>query len=329
MNRSISLKKKFSIINFLTEIKNSDLAMEIYLGLIARHKYISPKFFYDERGSILFEKITSLKEYYPTRYEKRLLKDNLKALEIDFNNLDIIELGSGDASKISLIFEQLSSKVRQSINYFPVDISVSAIEHSIEMLLRFNLKNITGIALDFTKQLSKIPANRKRLFCFFGSTIGNYSPSERFIFIKNLSKQMKKGDELLIGMDMVKDKKYLEAAYNDSLRITEMFNKNILNVINKITEADFPRDNFQHKAFYNEDEQRIEMHLIAKNKLSVNLNKFSKKISIDKGESIHTENSYKFRFKDISDLGEQAGLSIHNIISDQNQWYSLIHYVKK
>ena len=204
-------ENNIELLNYLPNIGIGNVKEEIFEGLKAEQKYISPKFFYDGLGSELFEQITHLDEYYPTRTEQSIISSIVKELDIDFENLNIVELGSGDASKISLLLEQISIDKLKTINYFPVDISQSAIEKSAgELHRRFPLKNITGVVVDFFHQLNLIPKQGKRLFCFFGSTIGNFKSNEAKEFIKNLSHNMQAGDSLLLGMDMVKDITVLE-----------------------------------------------------------------------------------------------------------------------
>ncbi len=320
-------KQNIELINYLPNIGISSVVKEITEGLNATPKTISPKFFYDGKGSNLFEQITHLKEYYPTRTEKIIISTVGENLDIDFNHLNIIELGSGDASKISLLLQQIPTNTLKTVNYFPVDISQSAIEKSAEELIqKFELKSITGIVVDFFHQLKLIPKPGKRLFCFFGSTIGNYNPKQTEEFMTHLGNSMQKGDCLLLGMDMVKDSSILENAYNDKKGVTAKFNKNILNVVNNLTDSDFSTSDFKHYAFFNGKKNRIEMHLKALKDVEVNLG--SEKTYILKGETIHTENSYKFNLDDIERFGMWAGLKTVQVFNDPNKWFSLVYYRK-
>ncbi len=319
---------RIRIENHLNDIGIESLRKEILKGLNAPEKYIPSKFFYDEKGSKLFEQITQLVEYYPTRTEKKILSSFVKSSDIDFNNLSIIELGSGDSSKIKLLLKQISQKSLSSIRYFPVDISPSAILKSSEELMQeFELKSITGIVADFVHQLKVLPKTGKRLFCFFGSTIGNFTKEEQKKFIAELGNQMQAGDSFLLGMDMVKDISVLEKAYNDEKGITEAFNKNILNALNALCNATFNIDDFEHIAFYNQAENRIEMHLKALKEMDVSLNSGFNIIHLRKGEKIHTENSHKFTDKDIKSIEKWGNLRIKNIFTDENLWFKLIHFI--
>ena len=328
-NEEILMVREFKLLNYLPHIGIKQVQEEIYNGLKSFPKYISPKFFYDERGSELFEKITKLDEYYPTRTEKSILSTIVKDLDLDFSELSIIELGSGDHSKISLLLQQIAEDDLSTIKYFPVDISHSAIEKSSKKLANeFPMINITGIVADFMHQLNTIPREGKRLFLFLGSTIGNLNDNEKGIFLKLLGSEMKNGDSLLLGIDMVKDSLFLERAYNDDKQITADFNRNILIVTNKLAVTNFEPSCFDHLAFYNTSKKRIEMHLKARKDMIVNFSSGFNQIQIKKDETIHTENSCKFDREDISKMSLLAGLGVENIFTDSRKWFSLAHYKK-
>ena len=323
------IKGKIKLINYLPDIGISKVREEIYTGLKAFPKYISSKFFYDERGSELFEAITKLNEYYPTRIEKKIISTIGKGLNLDFPELSIIELGSGDSSKIRLLLRQIQKNKLSTIKYFPVDISQSAIEMATEKLAdEFPMIKIQGIVADFIYQHNLIPKSEKRLFCFFGSTIGNLNMAEIEQFMKLLGEEMQEGDSFLLGMDMVKDIAVLEKAYNDDQQITADFNKNILNVINNLVDTNFKLAEFEHLAFYNLEKNRIEMHLKARKDIVITFNSAAGKIYIKKGETIHTENSHKFNYDNIKSIGYWAGLDTEKIFTDNNKWFSLVHYKK-
>ena len=320
---------KIRIKNHLADIGIETVKSEIIKGFKAPKKYISSKFFYDEKGSQLFEEITQLAEYYPTRTEKKILSSFVKNSSIDFTDLSIIELGSGDSSKIKLLLKQISQNSLSSIRYFPVDISASAILKSSEELMQeFELKSITGIVADFVHQLNILPKAGRRLFCFFGSTIGNFRKAEQKKFITELGNEMQAGDALLLGMDMVKDISVLEKAYNDEKGVTAAFNKNILNVINALCNANFDIDDFEHIAFYNQAENRIEMHLKALKEMDITINSALDTIHFSKGERIHTENSHKYTDKDIAAIEKAGNLKLESTFTDKNRWFKLIYFVK-
>jgi L-histidine N-alpha-methyltransferase len=181
-----------------------------------------------------------------------------------------------------------------------------------------------GVVADFTSQLDVLPTKRPLILCFLGSTIGNMSGDESVSFLRTVSENMKSDDKLLIGFDMVKPRDIMEAAYNDSRGITSEFNKNILNVLNKKLNADFDSSQFDHIAYFNEDESRVEMHLRANRDILVKLESINMEVELKKGETIHTENSRKFTNDIIEGIAEEAGLSIQKWYSDHNEWFSLV-----
>lgn len=322
-------KSKVKLVNYLPRIGIKKIRAEIITGLKAFPKYISSKYFYDEKGSKLFEEITKLDEYYPTRTEKKILSTIGKELDLDFSDLGIIDLGSGDHSKIRLLLRQITGNKLSTIKYYPMDISQSAIERAAGKLAdEFPVLEIEGIVADFIYQLNLIPETKKRLFCFFGSTIGNLDMTEIEQFMRLLGKQMKAGDSFLLGLDMIKDTSVLEKAYNDTQRITTDFNKNILNVINNLVNTNFEPTDFEHLAFYNEEKKRIEMHLKARKDMVITFNSETDKIHIRKDETIHTENSHKFDKNHIKTMGCWTGLDTEKILTDNNRWFSLVHYKK-
>ncbi|MBN2110366.1 MAG: L-histidine N(alpha)-methyltransferase, partial [Methanosarcinaceae archaeon] len=190
---------------------------------------------------------------------------------------------------------------------------------------------IHGINADFLEHIEIIPGNRnrKRFFCFFGSTIGNLTELKTMDFMRNLGKVMKKKDRLLLGLDMVKDIDIIERAYNDSQGITAEFNKNILKVANIHLGTDLYPDDFEHVAFFNKDYSRIEMHLVAKKDLEVTSPLLKESIIFKKGDTIHTEYSHKYTPAQISKMADAGGLSVANIFTDDRKWFSLVDMVKR
>ena len=316
------------LVNLLKEIRIEDIQQEIVEGLLADKKWISSKFFYNEKGSQLFEKITHLDEYYPTRTEISILKDTAPEL-LDGNPCEIIELGSGDCKKASLIVEAIPDYLRSQCTYKPIDVSLSAIMESAKGLSeKFPTLNILGYGADFTKQFNQIPRSIPALICFLGSTIGNFDPQISLELLKTIRENMIAGDRFLLGVDLIKSKDVLHAAYNDSEGVTAAFNKNILSAINSYIQSDFDETNFGHHAFLNEEESRIEMHLIANIDVKINSPFFIQPLKIPKGESIHTENSYKFSIENIKKMADKSELKIKNIHIDENDWFALVEFQK-
>ena len=316
--------------NFLPEIDNKAVIDSIYSDLTSTPKSISSIYFYDVIGSKLFEEITRLPEYYLTRTERVLLNKISMDIGEKLRDVDIVEFGSGDCSKISILLDAIPEYQMESIHYIPVDVSEPVIEESAGILVnKFPGLSIHGVVVDFLKQLPLISNGNKRLFCFLGSTLGNLTQRESLRFFSNLGEIMKPGDMFLLGVDMVKPKDILERAYNDSQNVTAEFNRNILNVINNLTGANFNTNTFKHVAFFNEQDSRIEMHLQAKYDMEITSPKFPQNIIIEKDEMIHTENSHKYTLEALQNLAKASGLMIENTISDNNNWFSLHQLYKK
>lgn len=326
---STVVSRQMRVDNYLPRVGNESVANEILDGLRAGKKSIPSKYFYDAAGSKLFEAITRLPEYYPTRTERPLIETAAQRIAHNFDHSDMVELGSGDCSKISILLERIQPSADQALRYIPVDVSRSAIEASAESLAgAFPHLAVHGIVADFTTQLDRIPNGSKRLFCLFGSTIGNFSKGQVDRFFAHLGATMQSGDRLLLGLDRVKDKQILEDAYNDREGVTAAFNRNILNVANDLAETDFMPQAFNHIAFYNDADQRIEMHLEACKAMAVCSPHLDDPLIVEQGERIHTENSYKFTDASIAALGKEHGLAIETAYTDRNQWFSLVQYIK-
>ncbi|MGC9342807.1 MAG: L-histidine N(alpha)-methyltransferase [Bacteroidales bacterium] len=319
---------QITITNLLESENNSIIIADIFSGLTAEKKYISSKYFYDKTGSKLFEGITRLPEYYPTRTEKSILSRVAPDIIAFHGTPQIIELGSGDCSKICILLDAFQEGGFESISYYPVDVSKAAVIQSSEELIdKYPGLRVHGIVADFMKHLDALPDGSNRLICFFGSTLGNLGEKEATDFICRVKHFMKKGDSFLLGLDIVKDVRTLELAYNDNQGITDAFNKNILSVVNNLATTNLHPEDFKHSAFFNSERSRIEMHLVALKDLVIESPHFSKKITLKKGETIHTENSRKFTKEDIRQLANDSGLSIKGIHTDDNEWFSLVHFI--
>lgn len=300
-------------------------AEEISSSLNRDSKFINPKFFYDKKGSDLFEKICSLPEYYPTRTEITILKhlqDELPSY-ID-KNFRLIELGSGSSVKTRLILD-IFTKFQETTEYFPIDISEILTESSEQLLKDYDGLHITGIidtyegGLEFLKNYD----NQKNLIIFLGSSFGNFSPNDGYKFLQKINSTMKPGDLFLIGLDLVKDKHILEFAYDDSQGVTAEFNLNILSRINDELDADFNLENFTHHAIYNEEQQRIEMYLKSLVNQSVIISKSNLLLNLKKDELIYTEHSHKYRLCQIHDILGNVGFDIKHTWLDDNKHFSL------
>ena len=307
-----------------TKIEKS-FAEEISYSLNQNSKFINPKFFYDKKGSDLFESICLLPEYYPTRTEISILKnlehDLLSYLD---KNINLVELGSGASVKTRLILD-IFTKLQNKTEYFPIDISEILTESSEQLLKDYDTLHITGIidtyegALEFLKTYD----DKKNLILFLGSSFGNFTPNDGKLFLEKIFSTMKSGDLFLIGLDLVKDKNILEAAYDDSQGITAKFNLNVLSRINDELDADFDIKNFSHYSIYNESDQRIEMNLKSLVTQSVIIGKSNLSLNLEKDELIHTEYSHKYNLSQIKELLSTVGFEIKNIWLDEKKFFSL------
>ncbi|MCF7874817.1 MAG: L-histidine N(alpha)-methyltransferase [Candidatus Omnitrophica bacterium] len=328
--KTYRLKPQVKIENLLPEIDQKKDCQRIIDGLLKNKKSIPSVYFYDETGSQLFEEITRLPEYYLNRTEKLLLAEVSTQIADGIKDIDIVEIGSGDCSKISILFDSIPAINRKTIRYLPIDISQSAIQKSANNLIDcFPEIEVHGIAANFLDQIRLPYQRKKRLFCFFGSTIGNLSRKKSLNFLINLKENMEPGDRLLLGLDLIKNPKIIEAAYNDSQKVTEKFNQNILNVVNQKIKSDFYPKDFNHLAYYNQDYCRIEMHLKAKKDLMVSSPYLENNIWIKKNETIHTENSHKFSPGQINYLTKKSGFEIKRKFFDPKQWYSIVELTKR
>ena len=300
-------------------------AEEISSSLNRNSKFITPKFFYDKKGSVLFEKICTLSEYYPTRTEIAILK-NLQTELPSFidDSFRLVELGSGASVKTRLLLD-IFTKMQQTTEYFPIDISEILAESSEQLLQDYDNLRITGIidtyegGLEFLKNYD----NKNNLILFLGSSFGNFSPADGKIFLEKINSTMKSGDLFLIGLDLVKDSQILESAYNDAQGVTAEFNLNILSRINDELDADFNLNNFSHYSTYNKEDQRIEMYLKSLVNQSVIISKSNLSLNLEKNELIHTEYSHKYTLEQIKTLLESTGFKINHTWLDENIHFSL------
>lgn len=302
-----------------------DDCRELIAGLKARQKTINPKYFYDHLGSQLFEEITSLPEYYPTRTEIGILRKNAQDIAALLGeNLQLIEPGAGSCEKVRYLLDALRPAC-----YLPMDISPEFLQESVNQLVNdYPWLPIHPIAADFNQpiDLPDFPAHHKVVVFYPGSTIGNLEPEQAVEFLTRTRDWVGLNGGVLLGVDLEKNHQTLHAAYNDAQGVTEKFNLNILNNINGVLNSNFQTGNFSHRAFYNDREHRIEMHLVAKKDHHVALCG-DEVIYFKKGESIHTENSYKYTLERIDKLAKQAGLHLQHSWCDKDKLFSMNYLV--
>lgn len=302
----------------------TDMLREVLSGLRHKPPMISPKFFYDQRGSELFEAITETPEYYPFRTELSLLEQHGKEMATLLGSDGLlIELGSGSSRKIRLLLDAL-----QPAAYMPVDISRDFLLQAAGDLAReYPELEVHATCADYSSGL-KLPWSPEALprAAFFpGSSIGNFEPVQAQRLLRHVVQALGSGGHLLIGVDLQKDHAVLRRAYNDEAGITAAFNLNLLTRFNRELEADFDLEKFQHTADYNAEAGRIEMHLISKKEQQVNIGK--EKLYFAEGEAIHTENSYKYTVDGFLQLATAAGFELVKSWIDERRYFS-VHCLK-
>jgi L-histidine N-alpha-methyltransferase len=310
------------------EDTTNTMACDVLEGLRAQQKYIPSKYFYDARGSRLFDLICNLPEYYPTRTEIRLLHKYAKEIVRGFRQGDIVELGAGANLKIRVLLEALGRWRRSDVAYVPIDVCAPALRQSSgELKTSYPELKVNGIVADFTRDLQCIKSHRPKLILFFGSTIGNLNKREASSFLQGVAATLNPGDRFLVGLDMVKQVEIIEAAYNDSRSFTAEFNKNILLVINRELRANFNPDSFDHVAYFNHEKERIEMHLRARRDLWVEIMAVAASFVLRKGETIRTEICRKFTRHGAEKMIRDAGMEVSHWYSDPKGWFSLLEAV--
>jgi dimethylhistidine N-methyltransferase len=299
----------------------NSFAEDVLTGLTAQPKWMAAKHFYDAEGSRLFERIMELPEYYPTRSEMRTLRDHADAIaKLIPEGAALVEFGSGSTAKIRLMLEA-APHIKA---YVPVEISAEYLEEQAAELRRdFPALKVFPVAADFTKRF-ELPAKVQampRVGFFPGSTIGNFEPLAAVSFLRNAARILGANAAMIIGVDLVKDEKILHAAYNDAAGITAAFNLNLLARINRELGADFDIQSFSHRAHYNRERQRIEMHIVSRKKQTVTAGDNS--FAFEKGETIHTESSYKYTPNGFADLARQAGWVQRSLWTDPEENFSV------
>lgn len=303
-------------------IDTNIIGRELSEGLLAPQASIPPKFFYDALGSRLFEAICELPEYYPTRTEAAIFDAHLADIaQAAGERTTLIDLGAGNCAKA----ERLLPALRPN-QYVPVDISAEFMRAAVTRVHdRFPGLDIVGVAQDFSGKLELPDTVRRaqRLFFYPGSSIGNFTPPQAVAFLRGLRDICDADGGLLIGVDLVKDKEILDAAYDDALGVTASFNLNLLLNLNRLLQANFNVRDWRHCAFFNSQESRIEMHLEATRDLTVTWQGGQRRFA--EGERIHTENSYKYTREAFVVLLEQAGFRAQRIWTDARCWFMVCH----
>ena len=325
MTTAASIASPFSLDVHLTERQTAlELRQEAVAGLTAHPKELAPKWFYDPRGSRLFEDITRLPEYYPTRREAEILAQRARLIA-DLTAADtLIELGSGSSEKTLLLLEAFN-RTSQLKRFVPFDVCEDAIVSAAERISRaFPRLAIHGVVGDFDRHLGRLPTQGRRMFIFLGGTLGNFKPRARAEFLARVRGQLREGDSFLLGADLVKAPRRLNAAYNDRQGVTAAFNLNILTVLNRALRANFNISNFEHLARYVEANQWVEMLLRSKIRQSVYLADAGCTLQFEAGEEMRTEVSTKFLLDGLERELNEAGLSPAHSWTDPSGDFSVM-----
>jgi L-histidine N-alpha-methyltransferase len=313
--------------NTAQQIVQDDELDELIDGLRQPEKTISPKYFYDERGSQLFDEITRLPEYYPTETELGIMRDNIDEIaRLVGKQASLIEFGSGSSLKTRVLLEHLDDLAA----YVPVDISEDHLLESARQIRgEFPDLDVLPVVADFT-QAFQLPEPRvmpvRNIVYFPGSTIGNFTNDAAEELLQVMYEEAGAGGALLIGVDLQKDPAIIERAYNDSAGVTAEFNRNMLRHLNREFDANFDIDTFEHSAKYNESEGRIEIRLVSKQDQAFSLGNES--FSIGKDEALHTEYSHKYTVEGFAAMGEAAGFRVERVWMDAGRLFSVQYLVR-
>jgi L-histidine Nalpha-methyltransferase len=340
-SQNVSIRKRFQKMTLQQNKEVEEFANDVATCLTSENKRLNPKYLYDHMGSKLFEQICLQPEYYLTRTEASLLKRHAPVItNLVGSNIRIIELGSGSSSKTAILLRYLSSQ-KKRIYYFPIDISASILMESTRTLKsQFPNATITAIRSDYNTGIDRATARcmvidgeedgknnngspYAKLILFLGSSIGNFEPMAARSFLRSIRQRLHTNDFLLVGSDLQKDEFVLNAAYNDKAGITAKFNLNLLARINRELGGNFELGKFKHFAFYNREQHRIEMHIVSNTDQQVYIEALCKNFSFRKGDSIHTENSYKYSLSQISALAEDSGFRIEKEFTDEKRWFNV------
>jgi dimethylhistidine N-methyltransferase len=299
----------------------ADIKTEVLAGLMSASKRISPKYFYDERGSVLFEAITELPEYYPTRTEIGILEDHGHEIAREVGDASfLIEYGSGSSKKSRVLLESLRPS-----SYMPVDISRDHLLASAEAIAAdYDWLNVYPTCADYSSDWElpvSVDEGVRRVAFFPGSSIGNFEPDDAQRFLAGVRRTVGEDGALIIGVDLKKPTGVLERAYNDSEGVTAEFNRNVLRHLNSCLEGEFDPSAFDHEARYNEDEGRVEMYLVSTARQTVRLG--GEEVSFEKGEAIHTENSYKYHAPEFASLADEAGFDLGGSWRDPSNYFEV------
>jgi L-histidine N-alpha-methyltransferase len=322
---AVSPEKRFRITRLGTIDQLASLARDATAGLQASPKRLPPKYFYDERGSLLYDRICEVPEYYPARTESALLAAAARQIITASRPDTLFELGSGTSRKTEHLLNACE-ELGRAVVYQPLDVCEEVVRDAGTRLLdEYDWLSIDGIVGDYAHGLENVThGGGRRLFVFLGGTLGNLTDLEAQRFLKRIRHAMGSGDHLLLGVDRVKDHSVLNAAYNDRQGVTAQFNLNVLHVLNRELGAKFDPSRFRHRAWFNEAASQIEMHLESCCAQRVRIEDLGMEVDFAQGETIHTEISRKFTEASIRQLIHQAGLELREHFEPENRYFSLL-----
>ncbi|MFP2907141.1 L-histidine N(alpha)-methyltransferase [Pyxidicoccus sp. 3LFB2] len=305
------------------------LRAEALQGLCGNPKELSPKWLYDERGSQLFDDITRLPEYYPTRREREILLAHASDVARLSGADTLIELGSGTSEKTRLLLDAMEEAGTLS-RFVPFDVSEAFLRRAAASLAReYPGIHVHAVVGDFERHLGNLPGGGRRLVAFLGGTIGNFKPAQRALFLREVSAGLQPGDGLLLGTDLIKDRERLYAAYNDSAGVTAEFNRNVLKVLNRELGADFEPEAFEHFAPFDETNRWIEMRLVSRRAQTVWLSTLRRRVDFAEGEVLRTEVSCKFQQHQVEAELAEAGLTLTEWWTDTSGDFALSLALKR
>ena len=309
---------------------NRSFAEDVDRGLSRTPKCIPCIYFYDYKGSLLFEKICQLPEYYLTRAEAEILETYSEEIISQLSDdMVLAELGSGSSIKTELLIEEMLNQF-DNVTYSPIDISQKMLEESsLSLLERYEELEIVSVAAEYGEGLKVLDEHhdQPKLLIWLGSSIGNFATNEAIRFLRDINKHLSRDDLFLIGFDLIKEKSVLERAYDDAQKVTAEFNLNLLVRINRELGGEFDQKNFRHCAEFNEAHSRIEIYLVSACAQEVFIADLNKTYTFEKNERIHTEYSHKFSLPSIEDLGRRTGLKIVNQWFDAQRYFALTMFV--
>jgi L-histidine N-alpha-methyltransferase len=302
----------------------SGMAADVRAGLTRPFKELSPRYFYDERGSLLFEEITELEEYYPTRCERAILQSDARSIcEAANGPASLIELGSGSARKTRVLLDAMQDAGCLD-TFCPVDISEEITRDTAERVAQeYEGISVRGLVCDFELDLERIPVGGPRVIALLGGTIGNFEPQQRAGFLRRIANLLGPEDRFLLGTDLVKDQAILEAAYNDARGVTAEFNKNVLSVLNRQLGADFELDCFEHVARWDPANLWVDIRLRSLTNQVVNVAALNMVVPYAAGEEMRTEISTKFMRPGLEGIYAEAGLELTDWWTDPEGLYAL------